>query len=55
MVVAEFHTFIRNAKPDIFAGILIGHLHDGVILLLRQESLSFFLSYSNLVIPAWFE
>ena len=33
----------------------IGHLHDGVILLLRPESFSFFLSYSNLVIPARFQ
>ena len=28
----------------------IGHLHDGVILLLRPESFSFFLSYLNFVI-----
>ena len=33
----------------------IGRSHDGVILLLRPESFSFFLSYSNLVIPARFE
>ena len=34
----------------------IGHLHDGVILLLRPESFSFFLSYSNLVtIPVRFQ
>ena len=32
----------------------IGHLHDDVILLLRPESFSFFLSYFNLVIPARF-
>ena len=31
--------------------LAIGHLHDGVILLLRPESFSFFLSYLNLVIP----
>ena len=30
------------------------HLHDGVILLLRPESFTFFLSYLNLVIPAGF-
>ena len=30
------------------------HLHDGVILLLRPESFTFFLSYLNLVIPARF-
>ena len=28
----------------------IGHLHDGVILLLRPESFSFFLSYLNFVL-----
>ena len=33
----------------------IGHLHDGVILLLRPESFSFFLSYLNLVIPVRFK
>ena len=33
---------------------IIGHLHDGVILLLRPESFSFFFSYLNLVIPARF-
>ena len=32
----------------------IGHLHDDVILLLRPESFSFFLSYFNLVIPVRF-
>ena len=32
----------------------IGHLHDGVILLLRPESFSFFLSYFDLVIPVRF-
>ena len=31
--------------------LAIGNLHDGVILLLRPESFSFFLSYLNLVIP----
>ena len=30
------------------------HLHDGVILLLRPESFTFFLSYLNLVVPARF-
>ena len=34
---------------------LIGHLPDGVILLLRPESFSFFFSYLNLVIPARFK
>ena len=33
----------------------ISYLQDGVILLLRPESFSFFLSYLNLVIPARFE
>ena len=32
-----------------------GHLHDGVILLLRPESFSFFLSYLNSVIPVRFK
>ena len=31
------------------------HLHDGVILLLRPESFSFFFSYLNLVIPGRFK
>ena len=31
------------------------HLHDGVILLLRPESFTFFLSYLNLVIPVRFK
>ena len=34
---------------------LIGHLHDGVILLLRPEFFSFFFSYLNLVIPVRFK
>ena len=33
----------------------IGHLQDGVILLLRPESFSFFFSYLNLVMPARFK
>ena len=28
--------------------LLIGHLHDGVILLIQPESFTFFLSYLNL-------
>ena len=32
----------------------IGHLRDGLLLLLRPESFSFLLSYLNLVIPARF-
>ena len=32
----------------------IGHLHDGVILLLRPQRFSFFLSYLNLEIPGRF-
>ena len=31
---------------------LLDNLHDGLILLLRPESFTFFLSYLNLVIPA---
>ena len=41
-------TFMEQYVLSILA---IGHLHDGVILLLRPESFSFFLSYLNLVIP----
>ena len=41
-------TFIKQYVLRILA---IGHLHDGVILLLLPESFSFFLSYLNLVIP----
>ena len=33
----------------------IGHMHDDVILLLRPESFSFFLSYLNFVIPVSFK
>ena len=33
----------------------LGHLHDGVILELRPESLTIFLSYVNLVIPTRFK
>ena len=38
--------------PSIATGEGIGHLHDGVILLLRPQSFSFFLPYLNFVIPA---
>ena len=34
---------------------LIGHLQDGVILLLQPEFFLFFLSHLNLVIPAKFK
>ena len=34
---------------------LMGHLHDGVILLPWPESFSFFLWYLNLIIPARFK
>ena len=42
----------RRVKLEYFK---LGHLHDDVILLLRPESLSFFLLYLNLVIPARFK
>ena len=42
-------TFMEQYVLSILAR---GHLHDGVILLLRPESFSFFLSNLNLVIPA---
>ena len=38
-------------KTPSFARVT-DHFHDGVILLLRPESITFFLSYLNLVIPA---
>ena len=34
---------------------ILGHMHDDVILLLRPESFSFFLSYLNFVIPVRFK
>ena len=46
------------ALPEYYQNrfrLSIGHLHDGVILLLRPESLSFSLSYSNLVIQLRFQ
>ena len=43
---------LRRVKLEYFQ---LGHLHDGVILLLRPESLSFFLLYLNLVILARFK
>ena len=38
-----------------FENFEIGHLHDGVNLLLRSVFFSFFLSYLNFVIPVRFE
>ena len=38
--------------PDL---IRVGHLHDGVTLLLRPEYFLFFLSYLNFVIRVRFE
>ena len=46
------------ALPEYYQNrfrLSIGHLHDGVILLLRPESFSLSLSYSNLVIPVRFQ
>ena len=52
-----FSTFLhrRERKPqNVHSNLRIGHLHDGVILLLRPESFSFFFSYLNLVHrPSW--
>ena len=47
-------TNIRLKWDNLFY-LRIGHLHDGVILLLWPESFLFFLSYSNFVIPARFK
>ena len=43
----------RGMRDLVWVGI--GHLHDGIILLLRPQSFLFFHSYSNLVVPARFE
>ena len=48
ILLKKLTTFIEQYVLRILA---IGHLHDGIILLLRPESFSFFLSYLNLVIP----
>ena len=40
-----------SRATQIWVVLLIGHLHKDVILLLRPESFSFFLSYLHLVIP----
>ena len=42
-------------KMSGMEGGKIGHLHDGVILLLRPEFFSFFLSHLILVIPERFK
>ena len=51
----RFCTLITCTRSALSIFILIGHLHDGVILLLRPESFSFFLSYLNFVIPVRFK
>ena len=54
-----FKLFTTYSKTSLYAQtlawyglLIIGHLHDGVILLLRPESFTFFLSYLNLEFPA---
>ena len=44
-------TFPGKLKREL---IVTGHLHDGVILLLRPECFLVFLLYTNFVIPVWF-
>ena len=44
----------KKDKELLFSKITIGHLNDGVILLLRSESFSLFLSYLYLQIPVRF-
>ena len=51
----DLHNTNHHLFVDNFYTSQIGHLHDGVILLLGAESCTFFLSYSNLVIPARFK
>ena len=46
---------ISPRGPSSATGEGIGHLHDGVVLLLLPQSFSFFLSYLNFVIPARFK
>ena len=55
----EIHIFKQSTSISLYTILflnerdkIIGHLHDGVILLLRPEFFSFFLSHLNLVIPA---
>ena len=61
MVIA--HDFVNRLKQSHlnYKGFMrrkalpIGHLHDGVILLLLPESFLFFLSSLNFVIPVRFK
>ena len=50
-------SWVRCNRTDkrVLMGFPIDHLHNGVILLLRPESFSFFFSYLNFVIPARFK
>ena len=48
------HDCSHVKSPEEFL-LVLGHLHDGVILLQRPESFSFFLSYLNFVIPVRFK
>ena len=50
-----FPDFLSAQNMVRVIGGKIGHLQDGVILLLRPESFSFFFLYLNLVIPARFK
>ena len=52
--VALFLVLDNTDKEKISLSVFVfmGHLHDGVILLLGPEPFSFFFSYLNLVIPA---
>ena len=49
--LASLNFFIRPS----FRNCIIGHVHDGVILLLRPKFFLFSFSYLNLVIPARFK
>ena len=51
----RFRCEITHHGDHLESTCAIGHLHDGVILLLRRESFSFFRSSLNLVIPEWFK
>ena len=58
MSILSFISYAEKEKslgPIPYFSAIIGHLHDGVILLLRPEAFSFFRSYLNSVIPVRFK
>ena len=51
----RFRCGITHRSDHLESTRAIGHLHDGIILLLRPESFSFFRSSLNLVMPERFK